>query len=601
MTGLCIKTEKTLENISEKQNKKQSTFVRLLKFAVPYIWELVLAVVLVLLITALDLYRPILLGDTVDLFAESGDFSSVKVIALKYFITILLIFVFNMAQTWILAHVGQSIIYNVRNLLFKHVQSLSLRFFDITPVGKIVTRITNDVEALNEMFTQVLINLIKNTVKIVGLAVVMLVLNVKLALIGFALVPVICILTYFFRTISRTTYKIVRTKLTALNTYLSEHLSGMKLIQSFAKENVKNSEFNERALDLYHASFREMMVFAIFRPLMYILSIIAMVSILSAGGIEVLNGTITVGTLYIFYNYISSFFEPIQSLAEQFGTLQQSMASAEKIFILLDDDTKIKETDSPVTIKDFKGKIEFSHVWFAYNDEDWILKDVSFVIEPGSSAAFVGATGAGKSSILNLIGRYYDIQKGSIKIDDVDIKDIEISELRHLIGQVQQDVFLFTGDISKNIRLGNQDISDEDVKNAARRVNADRFIEKLENTYTEYVTERGATFSAGERQLISFARTLAFDPHILILDEATANIDTETESLIQDALGVLMQGRTTIMVAHRLSTIRHADKIMVMHDGRLAEEGDHQSLISKENGYYRKLYEIQLEKENQAG
>jgi ATP-binding cassette subfamily B protein len=311
--------------------------------------------------------------------------------------------------------------------------------------------------------------------------------------------------------------------------------------------------------------------------------------------VDVLQGTITVGTLYIFYNYITQFFEPIQALAEQFGTLQQSVASAEKIFTLLDDDTKIKESLNPKEIGQVKGKIEFSHVGFAYNEEDWIHKDVSFVIEPGSSAAFVGATGAGKSSILNLIGRYYDIQRGSIKIDGVDIKDIKISDLRHAIGQVQQDVFLFTGDIKSNISLKNKDISDEDIVKAAKTVNADGFISRLEHAYDEYVTERGSTFSAGERQLISFARTLAYDPAILVLDEATANIDTETESLIQEALTRLMKGRTSIMVAHRLSTIQHADKIMVMHDGRLVEEGNHKELIAKENGYYKKLYEIQLE------
>lgn len=583
-----------MENLEKKQ-KKKSVFLRLLKYAVPYAGSLALALFLVLAITALDLYRPMILGNVVDIFSESGDFDAVKGYALRYMITIVLIFGGNFAQTWILALTGQKIIYNVRQQVFEHVQSLSLRFFDITPVGRIVTRVTNDVEALNEMFTQVLINLIKNSVKIIGLAVVMLILDWKLALLGFALIPVIAVLTYFFRSVSRTTYKIVRTKLTALNTYLSEHLSGMKVIQIFAKENAKNAEFNERAEDLYHASFREMMVFAIFRPAMYILSIIAMVTILSAGGVDVLNGTITVGTLYIFYNYINQFFEPIQSLAEQFGTLQQSMASAEKIFTLLDDDTKIKESLNPVGIDSVKGRIEFKHVWFAYNNEDWILKDVSFVIEPGSSAAFVGATGAGKSSILNLIGRYYDIQKGSITIDGVDIKDIKISDLRRAIGQVQQDVFLFTGDIKNNIRLKNDSITDDDIVKAAKTVNADGFISRLEHAYDEYVTERGSTFSAGERQLISFARTLAYDPAILVLDEATANIDTETESLIQDALARLMKGRTTIMVAHRLSTIQHADKIMVMHDGRLVEEGSHRELIAKENGYYKKLYEIQLE------
>jgi ATP-binding cassette subfamily B protein len=582
-------------NKTDMKVKKRNVFWRLQGFALPYAGYLALALLLVLSVTALDLYRPVILGNVIDLFRDSGSFEDIKMKAFTYLAVIVLIFVCNFGQTWILALTGQKIIYNVRQKVFEHVQSLSLRFFDITPVGKIVTRVTNDVEALNEMFTQVLISLIKNTIKIIGLAVTMLVLDWRLALLGFALIPVIAVLTYFFRSVSRTTYKIVRTKLTALNTYLSEHLSGMKVIQTFAKEETKNAEFKDRAEDLYHASFREMMVFAIFRPMMYILSIIAVVTILSAGGIDVLNGTITVGTLYIFHNYITQFFEPIQALAEQFGTLQQSMASAEKIFTILDDDTKIHESLNPVELSKVKGRIEFKNVWFAYNNEDWILKDVSFVIEPGSSAAFVGATGAGKSSILNLIGRYYDIQKGSITIDGVDIRDLKISDLRHAIGQVQQDVFLFTGDIKNNIRLKNYDISDEDIVKAAKTVNADGFISRLEHGYDEHVTERGSTFSAGERQLISFARTLAFDPTILVLDEATANIDTETESLIQDALATLMKGRTSIMVAHRLSTIQHADKIMVMHDGRLVEQGNHKELITKENGYYRKLYEIQLE------
>ena len=577
------------------EEKKKPVFTRLIKYAIPYWGQLALALFLVLAIVALDLYRPIILGTVVDLFAESGDFSSVVSYAIRYLIVIVAIFGCNFAQTWILALTGQKIIYNVRQQVYEHVQSLSLRFFDITPVGRIVTRVTNDVEALNEMFTQVLISLIKSSVKIIGLAVVMLVLDVKLALLGFAMVPVIAVLTYFFRSVSRTTYKIVRTKLTALNTYLSEHRSGLKVIQTFAKENAKNAEFNDRAEDLYHASFREMMVFAIFRPAMYILSIFAMVTILSAGGVDVLQGTISVGTLYIFFNYITQFFEPIQALAEQFGTLQQSVASAEKIFTLLDDDTKIKESLNPKEIGQVKGKIEFSHVWFAYNEEDWILKDVSFVIEPGSSAAFVGATGAGKSSILNLIGRYYDIQKGSIKIDGVDIKDIKISDLRHAIGQVQQDVFLFTGDIKSNISLKNKDISDEDIVKAAKTVNADGFISRLEHAYDEYVTERGSTFSAGERQLISFARTLAYDPAILVLDEATSSIDVQTERALQQGLNAMLKGRTSIMVAHRLSTIQHADKIMVMHDGRLVEQGNHKELIAKEDGYYKKLYEIQLE------
>ncbi len=582
-----------MEEKALKQNK--SVFLRLLKYAQPYIKQLAGGLLMVLSVTALDLYRPTLIGKAVDIFAEGGDKSGLTELSVKYIIAIALMFGLNVFSSWLIAWTGQTIIYNMRQEIFAHVQSLSLRFFDITPVGKIVTRVTNDVEALNEMFTSVIINLIKNSIKIIGLAVVMLVMNPRLALLGFVLLPFVCIFTFCFRKVAHTTYRIVRTKLTALNTYLSEHLSGMKVIQVFAKEETKNAEFNDRAEDLYHASFREMMVFAVFRPIMYILSVIALVTILGAGGIDVLSGTITVGTLYIFTNYIGSFFEPIQALAEQFGTLQQSLASAEKVFTLLDDDTRIKNPENPERISELKGRIEFKNVWFAYSGEDWILKDVSFVIEPGSSVAFVGATGAGKSSILNLIGRYYDVQKGSITIDGVDIKDISTDELRKGIGQVQQDVFLFTGDIKSNIRLRNGEISDEEIKRAAQNVNAAGFIEKLPNKYEEYVTERGSTFSAGERQLISFARTLAYDPKILVLDEATANIDTETEGLIQDALATLMKGRTTIMVAHRLSTIQHADKIMVMDGGRLVEQGTHQELIALEKGIYKKLYEIQLE------
>ncbi|MCQ2537455.1 MAG: ABC transporter ATP-binding protein/permease [Lachnospiraceae bacterium] len=582
--------------MSVKEKKQtNSTFLRLLKYAKSYIPQLTVGLLLVLSITALDLYRPTVIGAAIDLFAEGGEMHEIAMLAIKYGVTIFIMFALNAASAYLIAWTGQTIIYNVRQEVFQHIQSLSLRFFDITPVGKIVTRVTNDVEALNEMFTSVIINLIKNSIKIVGLATVMLIYNWKLALLGFALLPVVCVLTYFFRKIAHTTYRIVRTKLTALNTYLSEHLSGMRVIQVFAKEETKNNEFNDRCEDYFHASFRELMVFAIFRPLIYLLSVIALVTILGAGGVSVLNGTITVGVLYIFTNYISSFFEPIQELAEQFGTLQQSLASAEKIFTILDDRTMIMPPEEPVHIENLKGRIEFKNVWFAYSGEDWILKDVSFVIEPGTSAAFVGATGAGKSSILNLIGRYYDIQKGSITIDGVDIKDISMDELRRGIGQVQQDVFLFTGDVKGNIRLRSDEISDEVVKEAAKNVNADRFIDKLPHGYDEYVTERGSTFSAGERQLISFARTLAYDPKILVLDEATANIDTETESLIQDALKTLMKGRTTIMVAHRLSTIQHADKIMVMDNGRLMEQGTHQELIALEDGIYKKLYEIQLE------
>jgi ATP-binding cassette subfamily B protein len=470
-----------------------------------------------------------------------------------------------------------------------------MRFFDTTPVGKIVTRLTNDVEAINEVFSNILVKLFRNVVKMIGLAAIMISLNPRMALYSFILLPVIAALTLLFRMISRKTYRLVRTRLTALNTFLSEHLSGMKVIRIFGQEQKKFEEFEQKNSSLYNASFREMMVFAIFRPGIYLLSIAALMIIMLTGGREVLGGAITIGTLYIFLQYINSFFEPIQELAEQFTTLQSAISASEKIFTLLDTQPAIPEEKDPVVLPEIRGKITFDHVWFSYSgkEDDWVLKDVSFEIAPGQSVAFVGATGAGKSSILNLIGRYYDIQKGSIRIDDTDIRDMSREQIRRAVGQVQQDVFLFTGDIASNIRLRDESISDDAVREAAREVNAARFIDRLPDGYASRVTERGATFSAGERQLLSFARTLAYDPRILILDEATANIDTETEMWIQEAVTRLMRGRTSIMVAHRLSTIQHCDRIIVMHHGRIRETGTHQELLAMD-GIYKKLYQLQL-------
>ncbi|BCJ97467.1 ABC transporter ATP-binding protein [Anaerocolumna chitinilytica] len=581
------------DTLEYSTGKKRNVLKRLLRYAGPY-WPLVtISLILVLCITGLELYRPILVGQVIDEFITKKNFAGVKKIGLIYLIVLLASFVCNFLQTWILSLTGQNIIYNIRQEVFEHIQKLSLRFFDITPVGRIVTRVTNDVEALNDMYANILVKMIKNVVKIIGLAVVMASLNIKLSLYAFLLIPLIALLTSVFTHISRKTYRQVRTRLTSINTYLSEHLSGMKVIQIFAREKEKQKEFEEKSKDLLRANFREMMVFAIFRPSIYMLSIVAMVIIIGVGGEAVLKDTITIGTLYVFIQYIGSFFDPIQELSEQIGTLQSAMASAEKIFTILDEKPLVVNPLKPTLLPEVKGKIEFDHVWFAYEEENWILKDVSFVIEAGQRAAFVGATGAGKSSILNLIGRYYDVQKGRITIDGVDIKEMDTDQLRGAIGQVQQEVFLFTGDIKSNIRLKRDDISDEDIKSAARYVNADHFIEELQNTYEEAVAERGSTLSAGQRQLLSFARTLAFDPAILVMDEATANIDTETEQLIQEALEKLMTGRTTIMVAHRLSTIQHADVIMVMHKGKLREKGTHQELLNQ-NGIYRKLYELQL-------
>uniref|UniRef100_UPI004026659F ABC transporter ATP-binding protein n=1 Tax=Agathobacter rectalis TaxID=39491 RepID=UPI004026659F len=581
------------KNISKKEMNKKSSTMRLIAYMKPYAHWVIFALLLVLGLTAFDLYRPMLVGDAIDTFGENGDYDVIIATAIKYAVVLALSFAFNIAQTWILQKTGQNIILQMRKDLYRHIQSLGSRYFDITPVGKLVTRVTNDVEALNEMYSGILVQLFRNIVKIVGLAGVMLVLDVRLAAISFVLMPLVIGLTVLCQKIARNIYRLYRTRLTDINTFLSEHLSGMKIIQIFGRQERKFEEFHDKNTKLYKAFYREMLMYAVFRPLIYILSILSLMIVLWFGSRNVFDEIISVGTLYIFSNYIRSFFDPIQELAEQFSTLQSSIASAEKIFTVMDEEEFIPEVENPKQPDKIIGKIEFDHVWFAYDGENYVLKDVSFVINPGEKVAFVGATGAGKSSILNLIGRYYDIQKGHIYIDGIDIRQLSKKQLRSAIGQMQQDVFIFEGDVAYNIRLNDNDITDEQVKEAAEYVNASHFIEKLPQGYHEPVTERGATFSAGERQLLSFARTLAHNPSILVMDEATANIDTETEILIQEALEKLMDGRTTIMVAHRLSTIQHADCIMVMHKGRICERGTHRELL-EQDGIYRKLYELQI-------
>lgn len=559
------------------------------------------AFVLVLLTIGVELYRPIVIGDSIDRYIDNSTlsnaarFQGILVQSAVYLGLLLAGFVINSVLNWILQKMGQRIIYTMREQTFSHIHSLSLNFFNTTPVGKLVTRVSNDTEAVNELFTSILVKLFKNSVKIIGYACVMLCLNVKLALVSFAFIPAMTALTFVFRHMSRKAYKLTRNKITELNTFLSEHLNGMRLIQIFSAEKRKNREFNQKSDELFKANWREVMTFAIFRPSIYLLSVLAMITIVGTGSISVLNETLSFGTLFVFITYISSFFEPVQELAEQFGTLQSALASAEKIYSILDTKPDICRPKNPADIT-IRGRIEFRHVWFAYENDDYILKDVSFTIRPGEKIAFVGATGAGKSSILNLIGRYYDIQRGEILIDGVNIKELDTDTLRCAIGQVLQDVFIFTGTVKDNISLHNEKITDEDVKRAASIVHADSFIQKLPCGYDTVMTERGSTLSAGQRQLLSFARTLAYNPTILVLDEATANIDTETESLITGALERLMEGRTTIMVAHRLSTIQHADRIIVMHKGEIVESGSHQELL-EQNGRYRRLYDLQLIKE----
>ena len=593
---------------------KGNAFLRLMGYLKPYIKTVLVCFVLVSLLTVLELVKPMLTGNAIDLFITNSDsaltpderWMGLLRTAGMYVVVMVMSFMCNRVQYLMIQEMGQKIVYTLRMELMEHVQSLSMRFFDTTPVGRIVTRITNDTEAINDLYSNIIVRLFRNVIKVIGLIVVMLLLDVKMALLSLVMVPVVAGLTFIFRRLSRKCYQVVKTRITAINTFLSEHLSGMRVIQIFHREKEKCDEFDEKNKQLYDAGFREMMIFGIFRPLIYLSSIMATAIILGGGSSQVLTGAISIGTLYMFTQYISQLFQPIQELAEMFTTLQSAIASAEKIFTLMDVEPIVKEKAEPTRPDEIRGRIEFDHVWFAYEtkdgatpteanagNENWVLRDVSFVIEPGQKVAFVGATGAGKSSILNLIGRYYDIQKGAIRIDGIDIRDMSREQIRAAIGQVQQDVFLFTGDIKQNIRLRDDSITDETIRRAAVNTNASHFIERLPGKYDERVTERGATFSAGQRQLISFARTLAYDPTILILDEATANIDTETEQWIQDAVKTLMEGRTSIMVAHRLSTIQHCDRIIVMHHGKIRESGTHQELL-EQDGIYKKLYQLQL-------
>ncbi|SET09618.1 ABC transporter ATP-binding protein [Anaerobranca gottschalkii] len=515
------------------------------------------------------------------------------------FIFVLIVFLgfgLNYIQVYLLHKTGQKIIYNLREEIFTHLQKMSLSFFDKNPVGRLVTRVTNDTETLNEMFTGVLVNLFKDIFILLGIMIIMLRLNLRLALTVFSILPFVLLASLFFRIKAREAYREVRTRLARINANIAENISGMKIVQIFNQQQKKFNQFDEINKGYLDASLKEIKVFAVYRPFIDLLYYLALTILIWFGGGSVLRGTLEFGVLYAFVSYVQMFFQPINDLTEKYNILQASMASSERIFQLLDKEEDIKNPPNPVPLTKVEGKIEFKNVWFAYNEGEWVLRDVSFTINPGETVAFVGATGAGKTSIISLISRFYDIQKGEILIDGVNIKDVDQQELRKHIGVVLQDVFLFSGNVKENIRLNNENITDEDIKRIARTINAHHFIEKLPNKYEEEVQERGSTFSAGQRQLLAFARALAFDPAILVLDEATANIDTETEELIQKALTKLIEGRTTIVVAHRLSTIQNADKIIVMHKGKVREMGTHQELLEK-GGLYYDLYQLQYKEQ----
>lgn len=522
---------------------------------------------------------------------RSEDVSGLIRLALLYLATIAAGFVFNYTQVYLLHKTGQQIIFDLRHHIFSHLQRMSLRFFDKNPVGRLITRVTNDTETLNDMFSNVLINLFKDMFMLIGIVIVMLRMDTKLALICFAILPVVIFSTVMFRLKARDAYREVRTRLARINATLQENISGMRIIQIFHREKKKYAEFDEINTAHYKASFRELLVVAVFRPSLDLLYFVGLALLIWFGGGDVIRGTVEFGVLYAFIQYIKMFFEPINHMAESYNVLQSAMASSERIFQLLDTEPEISNVDQPAQAE-IKGKIEFRNVWFAYNPGEWVLRDVSFTIEKGETIAFVGATGAGKTSIINLISRLYDIQEGQILIDGIDIKTMDIDELRRSIAVVLQDVFMFSGTIADNIRLNNENIDDQKIIEIAEAVDAHKFIAELPKQYKSEVKERGATLSAGQRQLLAFARALAFDPRILVLDEATANIDTETEQIIQRAMRTISKGRTTIVVAHRLSTIQNADKIIVMHKGKIREMGNHQQLLAN-GGHYYHLYQLQ--------
>ena len=573
---------------------------RLLSYLKPHRGKVVISCLMVIFIVISELSRPIIIGKAIDDDIMQGDFNGLIIKALMYFAMLIMGFAFNWLNNRLLQTVGQNIVYEIREQTYIHIHNMSMSFFNNQPVGKLTTRVTNDADAISELFSNILIKLFKNAIKIIGYVVVMLAINVRMALISFVTLPIVVVLTRVLGRVLRKAYDQIRTKRTELNTYLSEHLMGMKLTQLFNMENREDSRFKSISEDLLRANRKEVSTYAIFRPLIYLTSVFALILVIGVGSIGVFEGWMSVGILFVFITYINELYDPIQEMAEQFGTLQQAVASASKIFTILDEVNPIVSptTETKLIERKILGKIEFRNVWFAYTDEEYILRDVSFVINPGEKVAFVGTTGAGKSTILNLIGRYYDINDGQILVDDIDIRDYDLDVLRAAIGQVQQDVYLFTGSIRDNITLGREDFDDKRAWDSLKLACADGFVSELDGGLDALVAERGSTLSAGQRQLISFARTLCYDPKILVLDEATANIDTETEQLITQAIQNMMDGRTTIMVAHRLSTIQHADRIYVLGLGQIIEQGSHIELLAAD-GMYRKLYEIQRDDINE--
>lgn len=576
---------------------------RLLTYAKPYWASLLFCILLTGVSAGLLLLNSTIPAQAINLYLGTGAdtpeaHAGVTRLALILAGALAANFVVSYGQVQLLQFTGQRIIFNIRQEVFGHLQRLHLKYFDSNPAGRLVTRVTNDTETLNEMYTSVLVNLFRDIFILVGAAIVLFRNNVQLAFVAMALVPVIALVSRYVMRKSRDAWREVRVRLARINAFLAEHINGMRVVQLFVREAKTYDEFKAENDGYFKASWAQLMIWAVFRPILDILANLAIVMILWYGGLKAISGDVSPGDLYLFVTLIQRFFQPLMEIAEKFNIMQSAMASSERLFMLLDEKPAIVDPAEPKALPAVSGNVAFKNVWFAYNEEEWVLRDVSFEAKPGQTVAFVGHTGAGKSSIINLLTRFYDVQKGEVLIEGVNVKDVKQAELRRQIALVAQDVFLFTGDIKSNIRLGNEAITDEQIMRAAKAVEADPFIRSLPGGYEEPVVERGATLSAGQRQLISFARALAFDPAILILDEATASIDSETESVIQRALRTLTRGRTTFIVAHRLSTIQHADQILVMHKGRIRERGTHEELLAQQ-GLYHKLWRLQFEEQEE--
>ena len=596
-----VKRDKTMKEF--ERNMPDSVIIkRLLRYARPYLAQFILVFVIMLLSITYDLLSPVLVGKIQDLIKQDFPLSKLYWMVGAYGVVLVVSMISMYLQTMILQKIGQKILSDLREDVFSHIESLSHEQLNNIPVGKLVTRVTNDTDGICRMFTNVLVTMIKNVMVITGVLVSMLFVNYAMTLVVLCFVPFVALFTFIFQKFSRKAHRAVTDSRTGLNTFLSENLSGMKITQIFNRENEKMSAFTQRSDDLKKAKFKRMFVFGVFRPMVYMLHISCVLCLLyfgSKGYIEhtiFLGQAITSGTVVTFYLYASKFFDPIQTLSEHFDVLQSAFASAEKILTIMDMVPEVVDDPEAIELEEVKGEIEFRDVWFCYKPDEWVLKGVSFHVLPRQTVAFVGSTGSGKTTILSLICRNYDIQKGQILIDGIDIRKIKISSLRRHFGQMLQDVFLFSGDIRSNILLRKEGISDDEVMEACRYVNADSFINKLEKGLDDVVRERGNNFSAGQRQLLSFARTIVHKPSVMILDEATANIDTETELLIQDSLEKMKNIGTMLIVAHRLSTIQHSDNIILLSHGQIIEQGNHQELLHQKGRYYQ-LYTLQYTKQ----